>query len=96
MTSIDTKGVAMTQIALIALCQVVVAASPLIGADSQDHLKVSISWGHKSGETTSFHIQLSTNEVTIVNIRGFSLETSRSPSKNRFPRGHGDELYNYD
>jgi len=92
MTSIDTKGVAMTQVALIALFQVVVAASALPAVDSQAELKVMVSWGHTSRETTSFHIQLLTNEVAIVNIRGFGLETDDSVKDGIFEThaGNGD------
>lgn len=82
----------MTQIALIALFQVVVAASALPAVDSQAELKVMVSWGHTSRETTSFHIQLLTNEVAIVNIRGLGLETDDSVKDGIFEThaGNGD------
>ena len=64
----------MIQIILMAACQVIVAASALSTVDSKAHLKVKVSWGHKSREVASFHIRFLTNEVEIVDVEALGLE----------------------
>jgi len=65
----------MKRVAGLALCVGVVFAATLPVAESQEQLKVRISWGHQSPATTAFYIKLVPSGATISNATGYSLES---------------------
>ncbi len=50
------------------------AAPVFCATNGQDQLKVRITWGHMSQETTPFHVQLAGKEVQVAGMVGIGLE----------------------
>lgn len=68
----------MTQMGLIAICEVVLPALALSAIPVRQHLDqltVRASWGHESRETAPFHLEFLTGDAAIVDVRPFESES---------------------
>lgn len=82
----------MTPTGLFIVSQVVSATVALAATDSQEHLKVRLSWGHQSPQTAPYHVQFVTEEVVIADIAPIGLEPGDSFEHGTFQThaGEGD------
>jgi len=65
----------MRRMAVLALLESLLLCAAALGAETQDKLHVSISWGHRSANTSAFYVKLLTEGVEISEARGQDLES---------------------
>jgi len=54
--------------------QVMMLTSTLVASEPQGQLKLRLTWGHQSPDTTAFYIKLLTESVEIADVSGLDLE----------------------
>ncbi|MCX5646193.1 MAG: hypothetical protein NTZ17_16155 [Phycisphaerae bacterium] len=64
----------MVRMTFVATCWILLAAPAFCAAGGPESLKVRITWGHTSQETSPFHVQLAGKEVKAAGIAGIGLE----------------------
>jgi hypothetical protein len=65
----------MRRMGFLAILLMLLAASVLSAGDDREEIKVRITWGHTSQETTPFYVQLTGREAHVAGIAAVGLES---------------------
>lgn len=72
----------MKSLKLFIYWQVIVLTSALVAGEPQEQLKLRLTWGHRSKDTTAFYVKFLAEGIEIAGISGRDLEPISTCKKN--------------